>query len=422
MKINDFFSVYLPGVSFFLFLYTIIYIVTWDSSITLFLSLFAVFSLVYILDCIIPWKWVFALISMLLLGFWALLWMPDMFIVTGGALVYSSYPLPELRASGFRGLRKSRQAAMGTDLSGRQRVYYWGYDEKNSFKVGRNKIWIILISVAAVVIGFVEPHLLSVVLRNLALACVFDIICRQSIRSNSFFRSYYSKGITKNMVNTLVKRGYKLILPITLCLIILGGIALMPSFPRPVMPDLDLNPNLRNVDIRENRLWDFSFNFFDDTDFEGPDRQQRRGFDRVVSNIFYYASVAVAVGAAIALLVFVFLLIYKRRKKKHTVFDDYDELVEVVDVKEDDKGKRIRSRFMVFGVNNAVRRVFIKKVREHVRQEKISKPKKSDTPKKLVTDIQKTESVDVLDSLYHKARYSEAEITRSELKDLKRNI
>ena len=420
MRVSDFFAGYLPGISFFLFLHTVIYAATWNGSTLLFFALAVVFTIVYVLDFSISRKWVFALVCMAYIALWVILWMPEMALVALGAALYSSYTPSGLRASGFRGLKKSKQASLGTDLSGKQRVYYWGYDEDGSLFIGGNKKWIIAIGSVALIIGFMEPQLLPIILRNFAIAAIFDIICRQTIRTNSFFRSYYSKGITKKAVDKLVGRGYKLILPIILCFLILGSVVLMPTYPEPVMPER-VPRGLRSFDLQQNRMWNVDFDFFNEPDSgEGDVRRGENTFAAHIETILYYVAILIAIAIAGMLLYTIFKWFSKRRKQSSTQLDDFEDSIEVVDVVNSDKDTKNRKKLFSFGVNNTVRRLFIKKVREFVRHRRLSSPAKSDTPKKLVDIIEETENVEALDKLYHKARYSDDEVTRQELKELKK--
>ena len=66
MRISDFLSGYLPRLPFFLFIYSLLFVLIMNDSIFYLLSLLAVFSFVYFLDFIIPKKWVFAIISLLI--------------------------------------------------------------------------------------------------------------------------------------------------------------------------------------------------------------------------------------------------------------------------------------------------------------------------------------------------------------------
>ena len=419
MRVSDFFAGYLPGLSFFLLLHSVIYLFTLDGSFLSLIASLLAFTFVYLLDYTISRKWVFALICIVYMVFWVLMRIPELVIISFGAAIYSSYTPMGLRASGFRGLKKSKQASFGTDLSGRQRVYYWGYSEHDSFKIGGNKKWIILIGILTAMLGFTEPDLMPVVLRNFALACIADVICRQSIRSNSFFRSYYSKGITQKTLHKLVLRGYKIILPLFLFMLIISSLVLMPTYPQPVFPESDsLNRNARTT-LSQNESW-VSFN--EALDEYTPNvrenvRDRWSGFNFL--GVFYYVGIAFVVILCALIILTFYMWLSKRRKQNLSQFDDFEDSIEIAEATDNFSGTTTRRKFFNFGPNITVRRLFTKKVREYVRRDKISKPKKGDTPKQLVLVIEETENIEVLDSLYHKARYSDEEVSRSDLKKLK---
>jgi len=115
-----------------------------------------------------------------------------------------------------------------------------------------------------------------------------------------------------------------------------------------------------------------------------------------------------------ALLIILAILGNQRRRVDQ--FEDYEE-DEFEDSTQQDKQSGKRKRHFLFGPNFTVRRLFKKKVRKYGKAGIL--PRKSDTPKHLANKIEKHENIENLLNLYHKARYSGQQVTRSEINKLK---
>jgi hypothetical protein len=127
-----------------------------------------------------------------------------------------------------------------------------------------------------------------------------------------------------------------------------------------------------------------------------------------------------------ALAVFFAIVLYtmykmmERKKRVIIGVDGSDEYLEENLLASGSTKKK--SRDPIFSINWIVRRLFSRKVRLNKRKGLVTK--KSDTPRKLTEKIcllsesEQTENHYALDCLYHRARYSEEIIKRSELDEV----
>ncbi|MCL2220738.1 MAG: hypothetical protein FWB92_00220 [Oscillospiraceae bacterium] len=126
--------------------------------------------------------------------------------------------------------------------------------------------------------------------------------------------------------------------------------------------------------------------------------------------------IAMVIVIALLVALLVFLIIFSDKRSKADQFADYDEN-EFEDSALQDKQSGKRKMSFLFGPNFTVRRLFKKKVRRYGKVGIL--PRKFDTPKHLAHKIDEHENIDNLLNLYHKARYSDEQITRSEVNTLK---
>jgi len=262
---------------------------------------------------------------------------------------------------------------------------------------------------------FIDIGLGGISIRNLVIATVARILANQIETLESFLSSYYCRGVSRKTASSLIKRSYTLTITCLACFIIVGFIV-RPGGTLLQIPERDINLEEifgETTSIEMDEIFELIDDFEDDVE-DLPMQHTVGGGENQTNkvhldiNLIDIVIIVAAVGV-IGLIIWISIKQYNPESR----FEDYDEIIEEspADFK---KLSKKRKRTFNLGVNYTIRRLFKRKVREHIIAKNIF-TQKSDTPKKLTEAINEWENIEPLKNLYQKARYSGEDVKRIEL-------
>ena len=372
LRIKELLFAYILRLPFFLFVYTVILMITKDDS-SIFMLL-AIFTVQCVLDVLVY------RIRLIIVIFCSIL---------AVAIVFSGMTVVAIAVLVFLMYRPEQ------------------YSEVRSIALIS-----LLFVLTVITLLFIEPELGYICIRNLVIAAIAAIMARQMQTIDRFLSSYYCRGVSRKIASSITKRSF--LLAIT-CLV---GFVVIVLFVRPygtVIPLPEFTPYVtEEAEIFEEPQEDTEPIEGELEEADDPDQPIMQDI-LAEENEPHFIAVVIIV-AVIVFLCILALLFNKLFHRNVYQFEDYDDVIEETSFMPDGKLKK-RRRLLNFGVDYTIRRLFKRKVNEYV-TDKGMNARKSDTPKKLADTIGEWEDVGTLKQLYHKARYSEEHVTRAELKEL----
>jgi len=374
-KVKDFLFAYLLRLPFFLLVFTVILIITRDYIV--FYQLFAVFTILCALDMLPPHIRPF----IVMIGF--ILSIVCMFVghyATAAVLFIFSIYRPEQ------------------------------YEHVSSIIMVA--VMFILTVIASV---FIDPVIGNICVRNLVIATVIRILTRQIQSLDRFLSSYYCRGVSQKTAASVSRRSCILSITCLVGFIAIGFISQPVGEVIPV-PDIIIE---RAESIYESV--EIVFGVEEQEEIDVIEEEEELG-GAVVPLLLHsggehrpgliYLLVTAAAVAVIALFVF----LYTKWCRYDTQFEDYEDIIEETAFTPEKPSKKSR-KLLNFSINYTIRRLFRRKVKEYIVTKDLY-TQKSDTPKQLAKTISEWEDIGTLENLYHKARYSNEIIKRSELNGL----
>jgi len=273
-----------------------------------------------------------------------------------------------------------------------------------------NAIFVIIVLITLQVADIMHSNTLMICLL-IQVMCIFFAKQMESLKI--FLKSHYCRQISKKTAMSVIKRSYKFS---ALCLagIFIVGVFLINTFyieriELPIEISDQLEEILANLEeVQAGGLPEQEEIYFEEyIDEESPSMP-------LTDSIF--GSVAAIIFTALIGTVLIFIMIFSEKKSNPSQFEDYEE-TEFEDLALQNNQNLKRKIPFLLDPNFTVRRLFKKKVRKYSKLGIL--PRKFDTPKHLARKIEKHENIDKLLSLYHKARYSGQQVTRSEVNTLK---
>ena len=271
-----------------------------------------------------------------------------------------------------------------------------------------------MIIFASIVTLFVDPTLIRFFIRNLVITAIAMIFAGQMESLDRFLNSYHCRGISRNMMTAVFKRGYMITIACFFSIIVVAFIV------RPQSPILHNLPNAVGDFIRTPTFTQESITAPEQ--FDPVDEEVENVYIEHIPTYFVeqgnFINVTMQVIIAIALVAICIavVIIEKRFRRGKRKYDDFDDEYEEVSYNPE-KSTRKHSLLSILGVNYAVRRLFKRKVKKYIAEKELH-PRKSDTPMILADAIEEWEDIHALEELYHKARYSNENVKRSELNEL----
>jgi len=373
-RLKDLIFAYLLRLPFFLIVYTVIFVITRDESV--FYLLLTIFTVLCTLDAAVVRIRLIVIMASTILAVVSIFF--GLYEISAALMLFSLYR-PDQYSSRFSLL-----------------------------------LLFCLLVITVVVLVFIDSSLSYIMVRNVAIAAAATILARQIQTIDRFLGSYYCRGVSHKMALSVMKRT---VLFAVVCMI---GFVALSFFIRPHESEVIHVPNIFEL---------FQEAFFpeheevsreEDDEFEGEYHERPNlnsappMFERETNELRMIDLVLII--SVIVFLCIAALLLDKLARQPNPQFDDYDEEIEETSIasgKESDK----RKRTINLGINYTIRRMFKRKVKEYVTK-KGFQTQKSDTPKKLAETISEWENIEALQNLYHKARYSNEKIKRSELNGL----
>ncbi|MCL2424990.1 MAG: hypothetical protein FWD05_01490 [Oscillospiraceae bacterium] len=270
----------------------------------------------------------------------------------------------------------------------------------------------------SVVTLFINPTLIHIFIRNLVLALVATVLTNQLQRLERFFNSHYCRGVSSKTIALVFKRGYMMTIACFLCIILVAFIV------RPYSSVIDMSdsvlPTSDDVMVYEPEIASGEYEEYADIFNEDAPPVEMRDYMYFIergSNTQNLVSTIIIFVVIISFIICA-ILFSKQFRRIRNLFGSYDEDIEEELAYNPEKMVRKRNLLSFLEVNYVVRRLFRRKVREYVADEKL-RLQKSDTPMRLADTIGEWEDVVALKQLYHKARYSGEHVKRSELKEMR---
>jgi hypothetical protein len=370
LRIKDFLFAFLLRLPFYLVVYIWSFILTQGQ--TAFFPLLAILTLLCVLESLLTRKSIFIVLCVVLCVVFLLLRMPAAAAAALCAVLY--------RPSAYSGFISA--------------------------------VWIAFLCLSAVIVELlIDPSLSYICIRCVLTAAVAAVLARQMQTLSRFLGSYYCRQVSRRTASAMVKRSIALSAASLAGLIVTGflirpsGLVVIP------LPDLTIDPDRAaafselTADRTRPEIEDaVTGEIVPPPEPDAPFGERAPQPPRLIPMLLIAAAV---------LTVFIIIVLLDRfARRPELLFEDFDEAVAEEPAVPGIRTKR-RGKLLHFGPNHTVRRLFKAKVREH----KLT-PKKSDTPKRLTDTMGESEDVETLRRLYHKARYSGADVKRSELNAL----
>jgi len=257
---------------------------------------------------------------------------------------------------------------------------------------------------------------------TLILCLLIQVMCiffaKQMNSLEFFLGSHYCRQISRKTAMSVIKRSYKFSAICLLGIFIVGFILISSFNIEPIEIPTEVEHVEEAIAILEEMHSPAQESQMEEFFVEEELALEETGNDIGLEPLHLANLEMVAMVVVIALLVaiLIFLIIFSDKRRRVNTFEDFDE-DEFEDSALQDKQSGKRKRFLLFGPNFTVRRLFKKKVRRYGKVGIL--PRKFDTPKHLAHQIDEHENIDNLLNLYHKARYSGQQVTRSEVNSLK---
>ena len=374
-RINDILFTWLLRLPFFLVVYTLIFLLAQDGSASLFFLLIAVYTSVCAIDSLVEKKILFMLICAPVCVALFMLSRLNLAIVVICTAAY--------RSEAFSG-----------------RV---------------NIVWIGCLCVSTVAVGFIDPSLAHICVRNVLAAAVATLLTRQMQTLSRFLSSHYCWGISRKTASAMIKRVYKMT---AACLGAIIVVVLFAAQPREQAAGLVYSAE------ESARYGEFAAH----VETVKEEAEVIYAFRDILMGAGLSEDNILPEGVVVAALVFMYVvivlmvallivfMIYSIQKRAAHRFEDFDEDITEEDADLAGVSSEKRKTRLKMGADRTVRRLFRLKVREHMSSNGLF-PHRYDTPEVLAGEISRWEDVDMLKRLYHKARYSSAGVSREELND-----
>jgi len=380
LKIQDFLFMCLIRLPFILTVYVMLLLFGDVSAVALLLPLLVIFILINILDTVIKYKGLVVLIG----------------IIAGVAFFFLNF---------------QNHAIMSFCIA----LY-----RPKSFSGTLCAMWIFFLCATTVLAGLYAPQVIHICIRCVLLAAVATLLSRQIQTLDRFLSSYYCWDISSKTAASLVKRVYKLT-AVCFSVIIIAGFLLA----RPGIPGFPTNSGYTESSGSEDKVDNEKQEpdsewigerpvIIDQPASKPPEVDKSDPETDTITTILWYSMTAVSV-----VLIVMFIRSRIRRPAAY-YFEDFEEELEEEQADLSGFSAKKRKARLKLGVNRTVRRLFRTKVREYIRRNELL-ALRSDTPGELVEKIAVWEDLGSLKHLYHRARYSEENISRNELNALYTN-
>ena len=363
---------------FFFIVHSAILLFYHHSSISFFHQL-AVYMLICILDILVTQKYTFTIISIILIAGLFLLDLPELTVIAISAIIY----------------RKET------------------YD--NFTTVFMISILFVLTALSPIANPAAEYRLALYILITILLT----ILARYIDTLDFFFNSYFCREISQKTASSLYKRTCKHFLYCFTFFALIGFFLLTPVFTSQETERIQRTERGAYAiqEAAERHIELFNPNIDQEHEEAPVELLITLDLVSIVQSMYAVSSVSMYIITAFTgfiVLLLVRLLLIRMYRSAISRFDNYDDVIEESDVtKVTDIKKKKRKHYLE--INQKVRRIFKKKVNKYIKKN-IMIPQLNDTPAELADIMSKQENVDDLKRLYHKARYSDKTISKSELK------
>jgi tetrahydromethanopterin S-methyltransferase subunit G len=234
------------------------------------------------------------------------------------------------------------------------------------------------------------------------------IICGLTDRLSIFLYSNYCRESSKKTIANIMARHYSFTVPLLLLIAVICFAAMLPKYPEEIKKNID-RPTAPVPQFAELEGYvDFELL---ETEIEPEEEQSVETLEWAEHFLKVMKIIGQVIGFLFAGVLIFWLFSSGDEKKIDLKFEDYPDDIEESPFEAEEQ--KMRNKNNLSGLNWVVRRLFYIKVRM---QRRWLLPKKSDTANILAEKIKKIEDISALNRLYHRARYSDEEIKRIELK------